>query len=331
MKPTTRRPRPLLCIALRSAAAWVALLALDAAPVLGAPTEIGEPKYEYRFTQYLADGGSDYHEVVSGPFYQTGGALAVGVDVGPFQPPPPQPNPPEMEVFSYFGALPFSVLAETPVSVAHPHSDEPIGTKASLTIFQSFRKDEEDATLSFTITQAKLIGLDSTRDDDDEYVEVFLNVDVAALDTPDHAFYSFFDFEHLLGLGRADPGPGPCDPDCWAFTGDQLPLAVVSGGLDQGYVEYSLTAPFTRYVDLSQVGVGQEFTIRYTAHAFALDTAQVDTGGSARFKDPLNADAGTYFEYTGLTPTDNPVPEPGGPLLLVAGLGALLAVRVTRL
>jgi hypothetical protein len=76
--------------------------------------------------------------------------------------------------------------------------------------------------------------------------------------------------------------------------------------------------------------VGQEFTLRYTAAAYALDTAQVDTGGTATFKDPLNPGAGTYFEYTGLTPTDNPVPEPGGPLLLVAGLGVLLSVRVTR-
>jgi hypothetical protein len=326
----THRPRPIRSLALGGAAACGALLLLYAAPALGAPTEIGEPKYEYRFTQYLADGGGAYHEMVSGPFYQTGSALAVEVQVGAFQPPPPQPNPPEMEVASNFGALPFWVATESPVAEPHPHSDEPIGTKASLTIFQSFRKDEEDATLSFTITQAKLIGLDSTPDDDHEYVEVFLNVDVAALDTPGHSFYSFFDLAHLLGLGRANPGPGPCDPDCWAFTADQLPLAVVLGGLDQGYVEYSLTAPFTRYVDLSQVAVGQEFTLRYTAVAFSIDTAQVDTGGTASFKDPLNADAGTYFEYTGLTVTDNPVPEPGGPLLLVAGLGVLLSVRVTR-
>jgi hypothetical protein len=83
-------------------------------------------------------------------------------------------------------------------------------------------------------------------------------------------------------------------------------------------------------VDLSAVGIGQEFTLEYHMTASAFDYAQLDTGLTVRGRDPLNPDSGTYFEFTGLTPTDNPVPEPGRPALLVAGAAVLAGLRPGR-
>ncbi|HEX2486528.1 MAG TPA: AAA family ATPase, partial [Myxococcota bacterium] len=125
--------------------------------------------------------------------------------------------------------------------------------------------------------------------------------------------------------------PGPCAPPCWLFEpGAHLSYSVSQGGLDQGYVQLSLSAPFTQQVDLSAVGIGQEFTLEYHMTASAFDYAQLDTGLTVRGRDPLNPDSGTYFEFTGLTPTDNPVPEPGRPALLVAGAAVLAGLRPGR-
>jgi len=290
--------------------------------------EIGEPLYSYRLDELLSDGLSGSYQVAGPLVYQTGGALSVGDDLGLFT-----DGLIDREVFSNFGARPFSVLAKTLATLPAPLAGQPVGTLAVLSIAQSFRKDEADASLSFTITEATLIGLDSSPAGDEQRVDVFLAAGVKAYVQPGNNFYTFTALPALTGMGRANPGPGLCSPPCWSLDPDGLPLAVSVGGLDQGYVEVHLTAPFTRQVDLSDVPVGEEFTLIYTATAYAVDTAQVDTGGSARFKDPLDSDSGTYFEFAGLTPTDNPIgaPEPGGAALLLAGLGALLgAGRVRR-
>ena len=308
------------------ALALLALWSLGAGSAWGVPTPIGNPKFNYRFITYRSLGGGLYDPDTLDTVTQIGGTIYDFLEVGEFQ-----DGIPEMEVFSNAGATTFWVAAEAPHTLPDPPAGESVGSNALLGVSQSFRKDELDASLSFTITTAKLRGLDSSRADDARGVAALLYVEVFARDALRHKLYSFFDIPALTGLGRANDGPGPCSPPCWEFTSEgNLPMAVSAGGFDQGYVEVTLTAPFRQEVDLSAVGVGEEFTIQYTAMADATDTAQVDTGGAAIFRDPLDPDSGAYFEYAGLTPTDNPVPEPGGPLLLLAGLGVLLAARAAR-
>lgn len=320
MQPRNPTHPPLRRPAIASALASLGLAGLLAGPARSAPMEIGSPQYSYRFGTSFPDG----FEALGPVFYQTGGALSVGEDLGLF----PDGNI-DREVFANFGALPFSVMAKTLATLPNPGTQDPIGTHAVLGIAQSFRKDEADASLSFTITRMRFIGLDPSPAGDDAEVFLALRALVEAYVQPGNNFFEFFRAPTLFGLGRANPGPGLCNPPCWSLEADGLPLAVSVGGLDQGYVEIDLAAPFTQAVDLSAVPVGEEFTVLYTSTAFARDTAQVDSGGSASFKDPLDPDSGTYFEFTGLTPTDNPivVPEPGRTALLLAGGAVLLGLR----
>jgi len=291
--------------------------------------EIGSPHYEYEFHAFKASGGGGWATTPSDLYpAQNGGVVSFEEEIEQFT-----DNVPDREVFAGLGALPFGVAVTTLSTLPDPPSGTPVGTDGSLEISQSFRKDRADASLSFTITEAKLVGLDSSPAGDILSVDVGLLVEVEAYFVdPFNPFTSLLLEATLNGLGRANPGPGLCSPPCWALDTDGLPLAVSVGGLDQGYVEIGLTAPLTRQVEISDVPVGAEFTLVYYAYAWAVDTAQVDTGGSARFRDPLNPDSGTYFEFSGLTPTDNPVlaPEPGRPALLLAGAAILLALRSAR-
>jgi hypothetical protein len=323
MPPSPRR-RPLRSLALCGGAVLAALVS-SGGPASGIPTEIGNPSYTYHFDTVILGPGDIFFTEVRPPFYQTGGALSVAEDLDPDSPGS------EREVFADFGALPFWVQAESLGALPMPEAGDPIGTGAGLEITQSFRKDDADASLSFTITQAKLLGLDSSPVDG-AYVLASLSVEVSAYEQPGQDFFEFQTGASLKGLGRANPLPGPCNPPCWELDPGVLPLAPSVNDLDKPYVEVTLTAPFTQSVDLSSVGVGEEFTLRYSAYAFAMDTAQLslfDAGGMAFLRDPLDADSGTYFETTGLTPTDNPVPEPCRAALLLSGAAALVGLRRT--
>jgi hypothetical protein len=292
--------------------------------------EIGDPRYDYRFIGYFSDGQGGAEQDPNGPLVsvsQDGGVVHDMLEFGNFQ-----DGLPEMEVFSNQGARTFWIASEAPHTLPGPILGDPVGSRTQLSISQSFRKDEADASLSFTVTKAKLRGLDPSPAGDAPHVEAFLILQVSILDQLGHLQDTFIEYDELRGQGRANGGPGPCDPPCWTLYTEQFQLGVAVGGLDQGYVEVDLTAPFTHSMDLSDVGVGQEFTFDYTAVAEAHDTAQVDSGGAAIFRDPLDPDSGTYFEFTGLTPTNHPivVPEPGRPLLVLAGAAVLGAVRVRR-
>ena len=301
------------------------LASLGAGSAWGTPTPIGSPSFRYRFITYRLIGGGLYDPDTLDEVNQTGGIIYDFLEVGEFQ-----DGVPEMEVFSNEGATTFWVAADAPHTLPDPVAGEPVGSNALLTISQTFRKDELDASFSFTITAAKLIGLDSSPAGDQRSVTALLLVEVDARDQLGFSFFHFFDLPVLTGLGRANGGPGPCNPPCWDFGSEgHLPMAVTAGGLDQGYVEVTLTAPFKQSLDLSTIPVGEQFTVTYQAMADAVDTAQVDTGGTAIFRDPTDPNSGAYFEYTGLTPTE-PVPEPAAPLLLLAGLGVLLSARAAR-
>ena len=111
-----------------------------------------------------------------------------------------------------------------------------------------------------------------------------------------------------------------------------LPFVVTDGSLDEPYVELQLESPVREEIDLSEVDVGESFTFSYTMYAHAEDSWQLDTGVNVWGRDPLDAESGAYFEFTGLEPTDDPIlaPEPGRPALLLAGAAILLGLRAPR-
>ena len=73
--------------------------------------------------------------------------------------------------------------------------------------------------------------------------------------------------------------------------------------------EVSLKQPITISVDLSEVDVLEEFSVRMTVLAKTFNQEQGESYLSAFFRDPVNAVGGT-LEFTGLQPTNNPLPEP---------------------
>ena len=62
-------------------------------------------------------------------------------------------------------------------------------------------------------------------------------------------------------------------------------------------------------VDLSEVDVLEEFSVRMTVLAKTFNQEQGESYVSAFFRDPVNA-VGATLEFTGLQPTNNPLPEP---------------------
>jgi hypothetical protein len=305
-------PRLLRSTPWRGALTLLWLAALDPGPASGGtpPTPIGEPTLAYRFLTDLADGD----QLVEGPVYQVGGKIEEGREVEKFP-----DGLPEMTVVIQPGALPFWVDAAAPSTFPNPSGKDPIGTDAYLEIWQGFRKDELDARLFFNVTGARFTGLDPSPPGDQKRPKASLQLSISLLQ-PGVLLWTYTAFSQLTGLGGAwDPGNGG--------NIDELPFGVTGGALDQSYVELSLTGPFRHEVDLSSVAKDEGFTLLYILRAHAEDTAQVDTGINVWGRDPLEPGSGTFFEYEGLTPTNDPdvVPEPGAAVLLLTGLSVLVA------
>jgi hypothetical protein len=319
--PPSNRVRPLVPLALWSALAGPALLALPAAPAHAAVAdgiEIGvAPWLQYRFTTTLGNGEQAIEELPT----QVGGEIDAESD--------PEPIPkdmPEMAASINEGAKTFWVQALSPQASPDPGPADPVRYASRVFITQSFRKEEEDATLAYVMSAAHVIGLDPSAAGDDlgPSGSLSFSLDLTSHGPPvvDNVFHAA-GFVGITGLGRAwRPDPAP------AGTGS-IPLEITAGAFNQSYLELKLLVPYRVEVDLSDILVGKEFTIRYALQAECGDTKQLDTGCDVYARDPLEAGSGNAFYYTGLMPTDNPivVPEPGRTALLLAGGAVLLGLR----
>jgi hypothetical protein len=310
----------------RGALAFLALLtlvALDARVAPGEPMRIGSPTFDWGLWSLLYDGQSGTTtEFVVAPPIQIGGAVDDRYEAQLF------PDViPDAEVFSEEGGRTFWIAATSAHTTPDPIEGDPIGGKADLNIYQSFEKDEADARLFYKLTAAKFVGLDPSPAIDDLRPYGFFYIVVTASyrptpTAPPDMFFDFVDGAELTGKGRE-----------WDFSSPaNFSLVPSVGSLNQSYVELSLAQPFTLEIDISSVPLHEEFTLHYEIFASAEDTAQVDTGISVYAKDPADPNSGSYFEYTGLTPTDRPLlaPEPGSPALVLSGVVVLLCFSGLR-
>jgi hypothetical protein len=223
------------------------------------------------------------------------------------------------------------------------------GGGAFLNLSQSYVKDSEDATLTYTFNVGSMYlmnyggagagTLSATAAFDIQVLRFAPGMLPEALwsDSQSAALY----------LGSGNPG-NPQD-DRWigetvrwhAESDATYPVwtwnCPACDGPGYGMVEMKLD-PYTQQIDLSDVEVGEEFVVVFNLDARANDPLQGETFAEVYIQDPVTpGGGGVGFDFTGLTPTNRgleiapvPVPEPETWLTLLFGcsvLGCRLALR----
>ncbi|MEO5881965.1 MAG: Calx-beta domain-containing protein, partial [Caldimonas sp.] len=294
------------------------------------PVTRNQPRYDWTFQKVLGNSGPS---VLVSNGTQLGGELSKVEDFGPL------PNgdselttftqtiPPDGiasgQVFAFDNGVTYGVFAESPSGFLG--TAEPIGSNTTLRQRQSFVKNAADATLSFTLTAVVIEGIDyevkAGRG------EVFISGD---------AFFSVHAFKGanetlFSGLawavisGEADtwiPIAGDgfyskqhlWDMSDFEFTTEARSYDAGNVSCPGTFVQLKLKRPRTYRIDLSSVGVGEEFTVRSDANANTLNRKGGrpvgpdcnGTGMRVFLRDPQSL-GGTTLEYTGLTPTNNPL------------------------
>jgi hypothetical protein len=234
-----------------------------------------------------------------------------------------------LEVYSSADGLDFWVAADAPlVNPANPNSLA--GSQADLTQIQGFVKLDPSASLVFEISEALLgatdlnggmlpqecpwtVDLDS--DSCTEQLWGRISYSGLAYDAQgpllDAAGYPvFYRDASALIIGHGGR---------WSFasgTNTFVPAWVegnfsfeVGGDGDEAQIRASLLGELELEVDLSAVRVGAEFSVisHLTAHAYNYRGRESAIG--AYLRDPGKI-GGTSMRYTGLRPTDQPLPPP---------------------
>jgi hypothetical protein len=174
-----------------------------------------------------------------------------------------------------------------------------------------YRKDAEDAQLSFTVSQAYLqvyvLGGDARAE---------FSFDVMATEDFDAGpYWTLHQHAGLQGAGGNNQS--------WEVQGDHGDMTYTTSE-PLGYGSKRLDfAPYTGVVDLSGIPVGQEFYVEYAGMALAWVGPGEVTQAWAFLRDPVSLSGGFEVEATGLTV----VPEPGAGL---AGAAALTALGLQR-
>lgn len=307
-------PRALLAALFGAACAWCGNA--SAAGV----TYIGEPIFQYRFTEIESDGLGGLHdefEVVRR--VQFGGAVDQSYSLTRYS------ADPHERVYSDAGAITFWTEVTTPQAGLFPPKHAIIGGTSELTILQTYRKDEPGATIRFTINDILLSGLEFGGPRSNIGLEGRVGFRMLAYDVsnPGPQFPVIDRFESLTRLsGRGLD---------WDLE-NSGPLALdMTGSLDGPRVRIDLLAPYSREIDVSSIEVGGLFTVEFVTSTSAFDTVQFDSRIQAYGRDPLDPARGSFFEIEGLTPMNGgppaAVPEPASPALMVAVLAVVACWR----
>jgi hypothetical protein len=233
------------------------------------------------------------------------------------------------------------IMGDTPTytgALPQPASNI-VGGRASIDIWQSYRKTREDVDLHFTYSAASLqlyrdVEVGQTCNNCilgqvGWSAEVYLNDLVGAPLWSQTQTATLVDDNGTLKLTVLDDhtGFGLVNPE-WQWD------CARCGGTALGLGTALLQTPYRGDIDLAGIGYNPalpttqqpEFTVHYTMNWLAYD--QGSWGKAKVFtRDPLGSDhTGVSFELDGLVPTDNPagvVPEPGTWALMLSGLAGL--------
>lgn len=228
------------------------------------------------------------------------------------------------------------VAAEAPIGNAQIAND-PVGSKSRLVQYQTFTKDADDATYTFTLTRAFVETWDGngllgrTCPDAHRYYSVFcdlirgeVHLDVKAYTSdPGDPMVTFYRTAGgaMLDGSAIDFG---FVADAWSEADARVPLWTLAAfdvtrddfNGPEGHARLDLRGTRPYSVDLSAVETGHRFTIRVATHASTYNRAAMSVSGvgsesesaaSAYLRDPATF-GGTTVTTTGLTAIETPLP-----------------------
>lgn len=194
------------------------------------------------------------------------------------------------------------------------------GVLSETTFTQGFRKDTDDAKFKFTISKAEL----KTQTIFGEAIADFA-ADVQAFSTS--SVTPFWEFHQHAGIHDREAGlymPG------YTSLEKSGPMTVLSEQVTPtpDHTHTVSFAPYTGTLDLSNIDVGEEFTVILYSMSLGMGIAGDGVADAyAYFQDPISLEGGITVETSGLSPTNNPivpnVPLPISAWLFVSGLGFL--------
>ena len=286
-----------------------------------------DPLRQWQFSTFRGEGTSAVP--VSPLFTQVGGDLLDNTvhDYGAMLLPVRGDQTANGEVFSNATGKTYWVLAQAPLgSINDP--DSQIGSLVRFEQAQSFTKLEEGATLELVITKTLLEAINFNPTE-------ILPFDCVGRPACKLGMEARIDFRLIAYSAQA----GNFNFNADSFVSLQNAASQIIGGAERWRLtlanrgsdaiwglanfafdpdknddggtsaEVSLRQPITISIDLSEVDVLEEFSVRMTVLAKTFNQEQGESYVSAFFRDPVNAVGGT-LEFTGLQPTNNPLPEP---------------------
>ena len=259
-------------------------------------------------------------------------------------------------VFSSADGVTYGVFVEAPF--AQKGGPNAIGSVARLVQTQSFKRNAAIASLQFTVTTILIDATDFNPDIPDPATRAAFQITaetslaVRAYKTAGIDFYDAAGVASVSGNGASWTPRAFTDAfsrsslwDIGNFDFSTTPLfdsvgGGVSGCRGTGAV-LKLKVPLTFNVDISSIGIGEEFTLEAVARADASnrrgggsrDDCQASSA-SAFLRDPLEI-GGATLTFTGLEPTNRPLAAPRAPVLVapascVPGPGPVAAAGVLQ-
>jgi uncharacterized delta-60 repeat protein len=234
------------------------------------------------------------------------------------------PDGARVEVYSSDDGVTYWVGTQVPAG----RFDDPTrieSTRTEYNQYQYFIKTEDNASLSFTISQALIEVMDSNPDlmprpiTDAECPERSDTMDCAVVvngwvslivraynyDTS-RDFFERSSYALLGGVQKdwsRDAGTNS-GAGLWEF--DQFEFNEDVGGQGTGdHATWRLREPVVVQIPLTDVGRGDMFVVHSNAIALALDVRHRETYAAAFLRDPQSS-GGLAMQFTGLTPVDDP-------------------------
>ena len=214
-----------------------------------------------------------------------------------------------------------------------------VGGMSEIFIAQSFRKNTAAATLDFSFTAGRLQLMEYGSGRGDGYAldaGARFTINVINHDT---GLQTFTESQFVRLYEHFGSEAGPSD-NTFQFTVTQEDgpltrgLAPWSWKCDEcgqgayGFAVADLLAPYGGPISMDFIAVGADFTVSFYLMTYAIDERQGETSALAYAKDPVTDGLGIGFEFTDLTPTNQPIvtsiPEPQTWALLCLGIAVVL-------